>query len=1368
MVPSNGKHVMLSHDGSSSSREIVAKVHDILKAEHIPVWFDKDAGSNDHLYKRYGCPSRKKGNDIGFLSSMAEGVENASIVCCFITAEYQKADNCQCELRYAHARHIRIIPCMLADAKTWKPSEWLASVAASEAPVDFHDHSEEKLLLKVKELIGRIKEQAAIPAEQAKGEPTSYLLELVKHAFKRDHRVKATLDSCKSFPIEQSRVNLFVLEPIEYQGRGRTYMETRSSHMFIHGFKEIYAAKSPMDVKDMFLKGNKELKQILVFGGAGMGKSTFCRYAANQWANGAIWSQYKLVILLSLPHLTESRYPKLPLSARYTTFDVVHKEYFSSYSLSDKDKDSLREQLANSPVLWLLDGYDEIGQNLSPHLQELVADLRKNAHHILTSRPYTNTQSYDVQMELTGFTDEHILDYVNMFINGAHGEGEKESSESQDLVRLLKSNSRLWHLARTPMHLELICSLWGHVSWSETKQMTMTALYSKMTQWLCRRYLAKKSMHDKDMDAKKVYQNCETELAFLETLAFKAMQNNAIVLQSKLLEEVEQQTKYPFRAEPAFLNIGILLEGDEQYCFAHLSFQEYFAARHLIASLKGSADARQRAIDFIKGNKYDQRYGLMFTFASGLIFENDSEACLDTFWHTIQEKPVDLVGLRHLQLVMSCLAETPAEARPPQRAEMIDGIVKWMVYCLSTRYDRTRLFIHDCFRQNSSLIHEHAIMTRLIQLVSQVEDVQTRVKALEFISDLATFNLPGELIQPMVTAMRDGDIGVRVAACRALGLMDVEAAVTEEMLGVLIVALGDKEAWVHMKACKAIGRVGAKAATDPVISAMRQMFGAPHRRVDLAVWDAIRLMGVGARESMISKLLTDLEDKEKTVRYRACYGFIVMGESAARKEVISKLLTALGDEDPYVRKTACEAFASMGAEAATDAVISGLVQALKDDDAWVNEKALNALSRMGDKAATEEVTDAFVKAFDRRIYGLTEAALKALGVVAKRGEVSKLMNKLGAKFVDEDEDTRAKACELVGYMSGAPDLSEAIAKLLTAFGDPKFYVRLQVCQALGRLGSGAATGEVISLLVKALGDPESGVVLHACKALGLIGSKAAATDEVISKLVATLEHESSHVRLFACEALGRMGSKGATEEGISKLVASIGDEITETGLNACEALVRVGAEVATEQMTATLVTGLDHSDVKIRLKTCELIETLNSGVATDEVVNGLSLSGRSGNTVEAFHASEALQRILIPSVGVAELSIATVEDLCSFMTEDGLNKLKVVPSDQYVEGFLSSESTRLLPVVVAGAIVEGSAVTMTKNTIVVYGTEKTVSLEARSTLRDEIVQAFVRQAEALHLPSANISDAKIVSDQAKGPPARHAEEPTVSRACILS
>ncbi|CAF4975305.1 unnamed protein product, partial [Rotaria sp. Silwood1] len=48
--------------------------------------------------------------------------------------------------------------------------------------------------------------------------------------------------------------------------------------------------------------------QNTVFGRAGIGKSTFCRYAAYQWATGAIWPEYELVVLIPLRSLTEQGY----------------------------------------------------------------------------------------------------------------------------------------------------------------------------------------------------------------------------------------------------------------------------------------------------------------------------------------------------------------------------------------------------------------------------------------------------------------------------------------------------------------------------------------------------------------------------------------------------------------------------------------------------------------------------------------------------------------------------------------------------------------------------------------------------------------------------------------------------------------------------------------------------------------------------------------------------------------------------------------------------------------------------------------------------------------------------------------------------
>jgi len=144
-----------------------------------------------------------------------------------------------------------------------------------------------------------------------------------------------------------------------------------------------------------------------VLGRAGIGKTIFCKYIVYRWATGAIWQQYDLIVLIRLRTLTESRYPPLSPGTNYSPFDLVKKEYFH-HGLSDTDEKLLREQLDRSQVLWLLDGYDEIIQNVPLHLQYLLEQLLKTPHHILTSRPYLNTLSYNVRLEIIGFTDDNI------------------------------------------------------------------------------------------------------------------------------------------------------------------------------------------------------------------------------------------------------------------------------------------------------------------------------------------------------------------------------------------------------------------------------------------------------------------------------------------------------------------------------------------------------------------------------------------------------------------------------------------------------------------------------------------------------------------------------------------------------------------------------------------------------------------------------------------------------------------------------------------------------------------------------------------------------------------------------------------------
>ncbi|CAF1136845.1 unnamed protein product [Adineta steineri] len=472
-----GKHVMISYD--SNSQETVSKIYHYLHLEHIPLWLNKQKETTNDLK-----------------TSLAEGVENAAVVCCFITPNYEKSDFCQLELQYAQKRQKRIIPCILTDINIWKPSNWLKLINKDLVPIDFDNVSKPSTMEEnVMELIYRIKYQSPTPQyipPQVADKP-SYLFELIKYEYKRNSRIERFMNPAKSFSIDQSYINLAIVETIDQHEKEKKLRDSHNNDGIIEAFESIHGTKTPIDVKEIFKTCKDKRRNVLVFGRAGIGKSTFCRYAAYQWATGMIWQEYELIALIPLRSLTTHRYPILPAGTNYSLIDVLKRECFSfDQYLSEKDEKQLQEQFHNSRILWLLDGYDEIVQNVPTHLKSLLNDqLLKTPHHIITSRPYMNTLSHSMQLEITGFTDDNISKYVKKFFNQIGDEAENSSAEDEKLLSFLKRNRRIWGIAHIPINLELICSVWSNTHWSETKTLTMTGLYDEITEWICRRYMMK-------------------------------------------------------------------------------------------------------------------------------------------------------------------------------------------------------------------------------------------------------------------------------------------------------------------------------------------------------------------------------------------------------------------------------------------------------------------------------------------------------------------------------------------------------------------------------------------------------------------------------------------------------------------------------------------------------------------------------------------------------------------------------------------------------------------------------------------------------------------------------------------------------------
>ena len=89
---------------------------------------------------------------------MADGVQNSSVLVCFLTPAYQESANCKKELTYAMQLKKTIIPCLVgaADQPGWRPTDWLGLSIADLLYLDFSTITEDTMAIKFDELIDKI------------------------------------------------------------------------------------------------------------------------------------------------------------------------------------------------------------------------------------------------------------------------------------------------------------------------------------------------------------------------------------------------------------------------------------------------------------------------------------------------------------------------------------------------------------------------------------------------------------------------------------------------------------------------------------------------------------------------------------------------------------------------------------------------------------------------------------------------------------------------------------------------------------------------------------------------------------------------------------------------------------------------------------------------------------------------------------------------------------------------------------------------------------------------------------------------------------------------------------------------------------
>lgn len=1116
------------------------------------------------------------------------------------------------------------------------------------------------------------------------------------------------MNPSKSFSIEQSYINLSIVnKELSYEKERHLRNINQGNGTVMNAFEQIYGMETTIDIKDIFKRCQYQEKQILIYGLAGIGKSTFCQYIAYRWAVDSYWPQYELLVLIHLRYLTGNQYPPLPLGQSYSLIDLVKRQLFP-YDLSESDEKFLKERFNPSKTLWILDGYDEIVQNVPSHLECLLQQLLKTENHILTSRSYMNTLSYDVQMEITGFTDKNIEEYMKQFFNQMKNEVDNISVKSDELFAFLRSNPSVWCVAHIPLNLELICSVWIDKDRSEIEKLTVTKLYDMMVEWICRRHLKAQNISTLNLRKKELYQCCQKELTFLETLAFNAMAINTIIIQPTLLEKTLDETNISLRKHQHILNIGFLktmnrhgigtqIETSKDHYFIHPSFQEFFAARYLITLLKESSN--QQAIEFIEFQKYNQRFQSVFAFASGLFNESDARLCTNIFWNALFDKSLDLVGIRYMQFIISCIEENKTRSTNPRYTELLEWIVKCIKHNIVTKNTKNKIVlkhISQSLQRAQSVTCHPMLMDELSNLLCS-DDKDIKITIFTFIATLNISNPSSALITTVANALDDDREDVRQNACIALGNLSQRVGTNDMMISKILNLLEDGNGYVRLRACQVLWKIDEKIFKDKVINKLVNLLGDKDANVRRRTCQILGQIGEKiATNEVINKLVSLLQDENIYVTRRARQTLERIGKKGATDEVVGKLMTVLGDKNEYVRENACEVLWKIGKVISTDEMISKLVSGLEDNNENVRENAWAVLWKMGEKAATNEVIVKLLRAFKNENKYVRQNAWAVLWEMNRNTVANEKINKFESALVNENDIVEEDVCIILWKIRNKTVTNEMTSKVVTMLEYENAYVRASACITLGQIGVKEAMSEVINKLVDTLSDKNEYVRDTVCVALREIGIRIS-TDKVVSKLVNVLSDDNSYVRAGACIVLENIGEKAATDEVISKLLDTLADNIENVKWNACKALGKMGEKGA-----------------------------------TNEVIRKLMTMANNGNYYASDLAWEAIENLLSSSNVTIRLSPRLIIDLC--MSERGSDCLKSVSIDEFIENFFTTKSSEWLSALTPFMLLRGAAVTVLKDKLVIYSEEEPLERYAQSLqLLEQLTEAFTDQAKQLYL-----------------------------------
>ena len=450
-------------------------------------------------------------------------------------------------------------------------------------------------------------------------------------------------------PRRDLRLDEIFTNLIVYEGRAR-YNFSGDRVKQLNEYVKANECLRPTLPGDIF---DRQEQKILVVGRLGIGKTMLSTKILHHWASDDLFNEtqesqmdFKVAFLIKLRMFN---YRNQELNLREL---LDHSEYATAVS------EELWNYIRHNPdrVLLIFDGFDKYSgrtridkddvlyrsgeeDRMPVHclLKKLVSgQILTGATVLITIRPnalpYIRSLKFDKVVEILGFSTAQVNDYVQKFT--------KEKDKAETIKQHITSNLNLLSFCYVPVNCFIVCSclleLLRNTVISTTLPIRTTQIYSIAVKMV---YFRHGDHYHNETEGQRFFltpfhqlpSSVQEVFTRLGKIAFHGIKEGRLILESHDVKDLESNVFFhrlpDTRDRP-------LAEPRLQYCFLHLTVQEFFAAKYLVDVL--SPKVLQK---FVSDHIQDGAWKVVMQFVAGLLAEKEGQST-DIFSNLLPSKTV--------------------------------------------------------------------------------------------------------------------------------------------------------------------------------------------------------------------------------------------------------------------------------------------------------------------------------------------------------------------------------------------------------------------------------------------------------------------------------------------------------------------------------------------------------------------------------------------------------------------------------------------------------------------------------------------------------------------------------------------------------